>query len=99
MFIKELDKEITLIEYVEIRLEQKGIKWNGWNDLKTMRPAERMPFMRLTNLDLINPDDFSSEDWNEVLKVLRPLMTRPLTKPLTKKDVHKMLISYLESNK
>lgn len=49
--------------------------------------------MRLTNLDLINPKDFSSKDWNEVLRVLFPWMT----KPLTEEDAHKILISYLES--
>ena len=65
------------------------------NDLKTMEPAKRIPFMRLTNLDFINPEDFSLEDWNEALKALFPLMT----KSLTKKDAHKILISYLESNK
>ena len=95
MFVKELGKEITLSEYVKIRLANKGFEWNGWNDLKTMEPAKRMPFMRLTNLDFINPEDFSLEDWNEALKALFPLMT----KSLTKKDAHKILISCLESNK
>ena len=93
MFVKELGKEITLSEYVTIRLAQKNFNWNGWNDLRTMQPAERVPFMRLTNLDLIDPEDFSSEDWNEALKAIFPFMT----KPLTRKDAHKKLISYLES--